>query len=283
MNRTAIRQSKEPRQVGPRSGLRRYLALYVALWKNSVVREMSFKTNFLLWIVVELLWFTLQLVFVAVLYQHTDSIATWSKWEVVMLMGTSHFIQQIFTALFLTNCAQLSEYIRTGKMDFMLLLPVNTRFLVSLRQVDLGGFVNAGSAIGVMFYAAHQMHLVPTGAQVVGFVLLSLASILIHYSLMLLLSSISFWTVRAQGIVWGYYNLFNIARLPDAAFHGFFKLFFTFAIPMLLVANVPVKLLVERLSSPWEMALLVLMGGLCLLVSEGGWRLALRHYTSASS
>src|SRR3970040_956225 len=99
--------------------VRRYLSLYAALWKNSVVREMSFKANFLLWIVVELLWFALQLVFIAVIYQHTERIGTWTKWEVVMLMGASHFIQQIFTAIFLSNCVQLSEYIRTGKLDFI--------------------------------------------------------------------------------------------------------------------------------------------------------------------
>jgi ABC-type uncharacterized transport system permease subunit len=64
--------------------------------------------------------------------------------------------------------------------------------------------------------------------------------IVIHYSLMFLLASISFWTVRAQGIVWGYYNLFNIARMPDEAFHGCFKALFTFCLPMLLVSNVPV-------------------------------------------
>ena len=40
--------------------LNRYLSLYAALWRNSVTREMSFKLNFLLWIVVELLWFALQ-------------------------------------------------------------------------------------------------------------------------------------------------------------------------------------------------------------------------------
>ena len=40
--------------------------------------------------------------------------------------------------IFLTNCTQLSELIRTGKLDFMLLLPVNTRFMISFRQVDLG-------------------------------------------------------------------------------------------------------------------------------------------------
>src|SRR2546427_3569222 len=129
------------------AGLRRYGRVYAALWKNSVIREMSFKSNFLLWIVVELLWFGLQLAFIAVIYQHTDHIGDWSKWQVVLLMGASHFIQQIFQAFFLTNCTQISEYVRTGKMDFMLLLPINTRFIVSLRQVDLGGVLNARSAL----------------------------------------------------------------------------------------------------------------------------------------
>lgn len=265
------------------TGWRRYLGIYLLLWRNSVVREMGFKVNFLLWIVVEALWFSLQLTFIAVLYRHTESIAGWSKWEVVFLMGASHFIQQIFGALFLTNCTQLSDFIRTGKLDFLLLLPVNTRFLLSMRQVDLGGFVNAASAAGVMAYACVQLHLTPTPGQLAGFLLLCGVGVTIHYSLLFMLTSVSFWTVRAQGIVWGYYNLFNIARLPDAAFRGFFRGFFTFVLPMLLVANVPAKLVMNKLAAPWEMALLVVMAAACLLLSEIVWRFALRHYTSASS
>lgn len=263
--------------------LKHYAKIYGALWRNSVVREMSFKTNFILWIFVELLWFALQLGFIAVVYSHTDHIADWTKWQVVFLMGASHFIQQIFQAFFLVNCTQLSELIRTGKLDFMLLLPVNTRFLISLRQVDLGGFVNASSAVAVMIYAGMKLQLVPSFAQIFGFLLLAVAGILIHYSLMFLLTTVSFWTVRAQGIVWGYYNLFNIARLPDSAFSGFFKVFFKFAIPMLLVANVPARLVTEKLNSPWEMGLVAAMAAICFVASETGWRFAMRHYTSASS
>jgi ABC-2 type transport system permease protein len=265
------------------SKLRRYLGIYGALWRNSVVREMGFKANFVLWIVVELLWFGLQLGFVAVIYQHTNHIGDWTKWQVVLLMGAAHFIQQIFQAFFLTNVTQISEYIRTGKLDFMLLLPVNTRFVVSLRQVDLGGFVNACSAVAVMVYALAQLDYVPSVAQVLGFLFLVGAGVLVHYSLMFLLACVSFWTVRAQGIVWGYYSLFNIARMPDAAFRGFFKVVFTFAVPMLLVANVPSKLLVAKLSSPLEMFWLLLMCAACWVVSEFGWRFSVRHYTSASS
>ncbi len=263
--------------------LRRYAAVYLALWKNSVTREMMFKTNFLLWIFVEVLWFGLQLSFIGVLYLHTDEIGTWTKWQVVLLIGASHFIQQIFQAFFLINCTNLSELVRSGKLDFLLLLPVNTRFIVSFRQVDLGAFVNAATAVAVMAYAGARLHLQPTLAQITGFVLLGLAGIAIHYSLMFLLASISFWTVRAQGIVWGYYNLFNIARMPDEAFQGLFKALFTFVVPMLLVSNVPVRVLADKLSNPSSLLLLLVMSGLCFVLSEWGWNASVRRYTSASS
>jgi ABC-2 type transport system permease protein len=266
------------------STLDRYLRVYAALWKNSVTRETMFQSNFLLWIVVEVLWFAMQLCFVGVLYLHTDHIGTWTKWQVVMLLGASHFIQQTFQAFFLVNCTNLSELVRTGKLDFLMLLPVNTRFVVSLRQVDLGAFVNAASGVAVMVYAARRLDLAPTAVQTFGFLGLCLAGILIHYSLMFLLATISFWTVRAQGIVWGYYSLFQVARLPDEAFpRGLFRAVFTFALPMLLVSNVPVRLLVDKLETGWPILLLLLMSGVCFAMSELGWRASIRHYTSASS
>lgn len=265
------------------SSIARHLKIYAALWKNSVTRETMFKGNFLLWILVEFLWFGLQLCFIGVLYLHTENIGSWTKWQVVMLVGASHFIQQMFQAFFLVNCTNLSELVRTGKLDFLMLLPVNTRFVVSLRQVDLGAFVNATSGAAVIAYAAHQLHFMPTIPHILGFLVLCIAGILIHYSLMFLLATISFWTVRAQGFVWGYYNLFNIARMPDEAFQGPFKAIFTFAIPMLLVSNVPARVLANKLDHPRSILLLLAMSLACFAVSEFGWRASLRRYTSASS
>jgi ABC-2 type transport system permease protein len=269
--------------------LTRYLSIYSALWKNSVTREMIFKSNFLLWIIVELLWFGLQLSFIGVLYLHTDHIGSWTKWQVVMLIGASSFIQQLYQAFFLINCTNLSELVRTGKLDFLLLLPVNTRFVVSLRQIDLGAFVNASFALATVAYAlhmaftTHEITALPTPLQLLGFFVLCIVGIVIHYSLMFLLATISFWTVRAQGIVWGYYNLFNIARMPDEAFRGAFKAIFTFAIPMLLVSNVPARVLVKPATSLKWSLLLLAMSVLCFAISEWGWRASLRRYTSASS
>src|SRR3954453_12797063 len=117
-------EKEEPRNVQDysnktASGFLRYVRIYSALWKNSVTRETMFKGNFILWIMVEMLWFGLQLTLISVLYLHTDNIGSWTKWQVVMLVGASHVIQQIFQAFFLINCVNLSELVRSGKLDFL--------------------------------------------------------------------------------------------------------------------------------------------------------------------
>ncbi len=263
---------------------RRYPALFAALWRNSITREMQFKTNFILWIIVEALWFALQLAFMSVVYGHTESIAGWNRWQVILLVGCSHFIQQVFTAFFLTNISDISEHIRTGRLDFMLLLPVNTRFLISFRKVDLGAFFNATSAIGVMVWALRNLGHTPGLLEIAGFLGLCLAGLIVHYSLMFLLSSAAFWIVRAQGVVWGYYNLFNIARIPEGAIpQGLFRRVFTLVLPMLLVSNVPSQTLLGTLRTPLHAALLVGLSLACFAASEWVWRLSLRRYSSASA
>ena len=282
-NWPVTRTDSEPSATRPVSRITRYGAIYAALWKTSVTREMSFKGNFILWILVELAWFGLQLAFVGVIFSQTRTVGTWTVWQVVLLTGTSNFIQEIYQAFFLVNCTNLSELVRTGKMDFLLLLPVNTRFIVSTRQVDLPSFANAAFAACVMTFAAHKLGLHPTAVQLLGFGALCVVGLLVHYSLMFMLASVSFWTVRAQGIVWGYYNLFNIARMPDEAFRGVFKAVFTFALPVLLVSNVPVRVLADKLTSAVALSALFGLGVVWALISEWFWRFSIRRYTSAST
>ncbi|MEP6672069.1 MAG: ABC-2 family transporter protein, partial [Chthoniobacter sp.] len=112
----------------------RYLEIYWLMIRNSLIREMNFKANFLLWMVVEFLWFLGQIVFLEVLYSHVDSIGGWSKWECVLLVGTHQITAQIFQAFFYVNLAELAELIRTGRLDLMLLLPVDAQFAVSTRR-----------------------------------------------------------------------------------------------------------------------------------------------------
>ena len=71
--RRSLQRSLGPKLPDAQSFLARYATIYAALWKTSVTREMSFKGNFILWIVVELAWFGLQLCFVGVLFSQTSN------------------------------------------------------------------------------------------------------------------------------------------------------------------------------------------------------------------
>jgi ABC-2 type transport system permease protein len=58
---------------------------------------------------------------------------------------------------------------------------------------------------------------------------------------------------------------------------------FTFALPVLLVSNVPVRVLADKVTSLESLLVLVGLGVVWALISEWFWRISVRRYTSASS
>ncbi len=265
--------------------MRRYLEIYSILLRNSLIREMSFKANFLLWIVVELLWFLGQIVFIEVLFQYVHAIGDWTKWQVVLLVGTHQLISQIFQAFFYVNVANIPELVRTGRMDFMLMLPVDTQFAVSTRQFGLDNVINGGVSLAIVGLALAKLGLHPSVAQGLLYAMALAFGVAVHYSILFALSTLSFWIVRAQGLIFGYYNLFSIARYPDVIFRGAFKFVFSWIVPIILVANVPARLLMGAFSGGITLPLLQLaLAALFVLASSRVlWKIALARYTSASS
>ena len=264
--------------------MRRYLQIYWMMMRNSLIREMSFKANFILWMFVELLWFLGQILFLEVLFSYVQTIAGWSKWEVVLLIGTHQVIGQIFQAFFYMNVANVPELVRTGKLDFMLLLPVDSQFAVSTRQFGLDSIVNAVLGVAIVVLSLAKLHVVPGPAQVLLYIVAVGLGVAIHYSIMFFLATMSFWIVRAQGLIYGYFSIFNIARYPQTIYHGLFKIVFSWVIPVIIVANVPARILARSFEEPAP--LLAQLAAAALIVVTGArffWRSALKRYSSASS
>ena len=93
--------------------------------------------------------------------------------------------------------------------------------------------------------------------------------VVIHYSIMLSLAAVSFWIVRAQGLVYGYFNFLQIARYPDVIFPRLFRFIFGWIVPVIIVANIPARLLIKPLGQPlWLVLHLVAAGSLALFLSS---------------
>src|SRR5881396_1122095 len=142
--------------------VRRYFEIYGIMLRNSLIRELSFKANFLLWMVVEVLWFCGQIVFFSIIFGNVDRIGDWTKWEVVLLVGTHQMIAQLFQAFFFVNVANIPELVRTGKLDSLLVLPIDSQFAVSTKQFALDSIVNAALGGVVVCISLSKLGVVPS-------------------------------------------------------------------------------------------------------------------------
>ena len=260
----------------------RALRVWLAQIRYSITRDLIFQNNFLLWVFVEILWMSMQFLFIEVIYSHLDSIAGWTKYQMLLLIGTHYLAMNLFQTLFMTNLTEIPELVRTGRMDFFLLQPLDTQFLLSTRKFDLSSLVNATIAAGLCIYAAYKLSLSPTITQVILWLLSIMAGISLHYSLLLGGVTLSFWITKTEGIIYGYYQIMTIGRIPRDAFRGMWKILFSFFIPVLLISNVPARAIMGYEGYTLYGALF-LTATAAFTISSLYFHFGLKNYRSASS
>src|SRR3954469_5596838 len=151
--------------------MRRYFEIYGIMLRNSLIREMSFKANFILWMVVEVLWFVGQIFFFGIIFGQVDKIGDWSKWEVVLLLGTHQVIAQLFQAFFFMNISNIPELVRTGKLDSLLVLPLDSQFAVSTKQFGLDSVINALVGAVVVCVSLSKLGVIPSPTVILLYVI----------------------------------------------------------------------------------------------------------------
>ena len=224
------------------------------------------------------------LVFFSIIFGSVDHIGDWTKWEVVLLIGTHQIISQLFQAFFFVNLANIPELVRLGKLDSVLVLPIDSQFAVSTKQFGLDSIVNALLGAAVVCVSLSKLGMVPNPLSILLYIVALGFGVAVHYSIMLGLAAVSFWIVRAQGLVYGYFNFLNIARYPDVIFPRLFRLIFGWVIPVVIIANIPARLLIKSLGQPFPLMLhLIIASTIVFWLARVFWRFALGHYSSASS
>lgn len=259
-----------------------YFKIWAASVRYSVVRTMMFRFDFILWSTVELMWMAVNVLLITVIYAHTDSIAGWSKYEMMLLVGTSMLIQRLLMGFFWSSLFEMGRNVRSGHFDFFLAQPGNIMFMATTRKIDLDGLANSIIAVAVVVYSAMQLQLTPAAGDIIMYGLLVLCGLIIHYSALLTLVSLSFWITNAQGLEGSYFTLFEFSRLPREAFKGITQLLFVWTLPVVIVSNIPARTLLEGLNPMlvlWMFGVTAVWFGLATFIFHRG----LRRYSSASS
>ncbi|MEM7473409.1 MAG: ABC-2 family transporter protein [Planctomycetota bacterium] len=301
MSQPEKKESHPSNESKPKSSHPNYWAVYGIFARNSLVRDMMFRTNFILESISSLAWSMMNIGFYWIIFEHANSIGSetgWGKYEFFVFMGTTWIINSIVQAFFMPNSEEFSELIRTGGLDFAMLKPIDTQFLISFRKVSWSSLSNIILGTFLLLFSLNQL---ATRAEnpwhfewsmLVLYPVYVLCGVAILYSLMICLAATSVWLGRNQTLYDFWFYITNFSRYPMEIYsRGWglpLMLIFTFVIPVLVVVNVPARLLAQPLTPradwEWPLAGFTLLATVAsILASRWVFRTALGAYRSASS
>ncbi|MGQ9505716.1 MAG: ABC transporter permease [Thermogutta sp.] len=273
----------------------RHFMIFATFARNSLIRDMTFRANFLIEFTSSLSWVFMNLGFYILIFHYTPSLGQdtgWGKYEFFVFVGTALLINSLAGALFMTNADNFGELIRRGGLDFILVKPIDTQFLASLQRVDWSSSGNLLVGLGLTFYSLHRLGEWPSFLSVALYVFYILCGVVILYSLMFLLAATSVWLGRNETLFDFWFYIVSFGRYPMEIYQGRFghpfRWFFTFIIPVLIAINVPARFLVAPLRpqslTDWSLPLFAILATVMAFATcRAVFQLALRSYRSASS
>lgn len=268
--------------VGGLGLLRRYARVYVASVRNCLVREMEFRGNFLFTTIASLSWATLSMVLSGLVFGNVREVAGWDLDRMFLLTGTYLLVWGLASSLFERNMAKLSDLVNRGELDFVLMKPMSSQFLVSTRYVDFTDLPGAFVGLGFVLVGLQRLGLRPGPLEVGLYLLLIVCALLSVYALWFMTVTFTLWTGRIQNIAFLFMPFVSLARVPSDVFRGLAWPLVTFALPIALIATLPSKALLGVLEpgmAPYQVGLTCAL----LWASHRFWNYSLTRYSSASS
>lgn len=266
------------------------------------MRDMTYRLNFLMEAISSLAWTMINLSLYLLIFSHVNQIGAhtgWGKWEFMVFLATTWIINSLIQSFFMPNCEEFAELIRTGRLDFALLKPIDTQLLVSVQRVEWSGLSNFIAGIVLLLVSVYQLANREVDPLIISplagllYPLFIFCGVVILYSLMISLSATSIWLGRNTSLHDFWFYITSFSRYPREIYNGGrfgtpVQFIFTFLIPVLVVVNVPAKLLSQSLRPTalgdyWLPGFTLIATVVSFALSRSVFQRALSSYRSASS
>lgn len=261
--------------------LTRYGKLAAIFTGASVSAQLEYRANFVTSVLSALLTAGGAIFGLLILTGDGQSVGGWSFREATVVVGLFTLVQGFIGGVLSPNLNKIAEAVRTGMMDFTLLKPIDTQFLVSSRNVNIFPLLNIGIGIAVIAWAVQGIPGVSPLGMVLGALLIA-AALLIVYSIWFLLTTTAFWFVKVENVTELFNGVFRAGQFPVVVFPGWIKFVFTFIVPIAFITTVPAEAITGRVS-PGSVLGAVVAALVLFAVARWMWSHAVGAYTSASS
>ena len=254
--------------------------VYKKFFETSLAEASSFRTSFVLIMLMDLLFYFTTLSSVSFIYDHVSTIGPWSKDQLMFFIAFMLTMDHIHMTIISENFWELSVKIRTGTLDFDILRPLSSIFSVFLRYVRTSSMFNTPFVWGMLIYFGSKLNLtigqwlIIPPLIILGFILFVMIEICISVAM--------FWTIEGWGINFLRMQFQQLARWPHFIYSYFPRKILTILIPVLLVGSGPVSFIYNF--NQYQLLLYMIVAIIVFsIITKYLWRFGLNRYDSPSS
>ena len=262
--------------------MRRYFSLLGLFVRTSLQIALEYRANFIVSAFQSSFWLAMGIISTLVFFRFTGTLGGWQFEQVLLVVGLYRIFEGIIDGVLRPNITRIVEHIQKGTMDFLLLKPIDSQFIASLREYNLRTIPDFVVGAGLIIYGLFALGRVPSLSEIGIFVLLMVCGSLMVYSIWMLLVTTAFWFVRVENITELFSTAYETARFPVTTYSPAIRAALTFVVPIAFLTTFPAAALLDLLEPRYLLSapfMAVALFTACRLF----WKLALRSYTSASS
>jgi ABC-2 type transport system permease protein len=260
--------------------MRRYLLLFASQLRASALVTLQYRAEFLFGLVLTAIWTASALTPLLVLYSNRPGFAGWSWSEALLVVGWFNLLKGVQSSLIAPSMQEAVERIRSGTLDFVLIKPADSQFLISTTRFEIKEISDIVVGLAILTYAIWHLPRLPSPASSALAALLLLCAAVILYGIWCMVMSLAFVFVKVDNLTYLFDSIFDAARWPAPIFRGALAFVFTFILPLTVMTTFPALALLARIS-PLQVGGAPLAAAVFFALSRLVWRQAVRHYSSA--
>ncbi len=262
--------------------LLRGVRLYSYLAGVSLKNRMAYRHDFIFGWIAGISSDLAGLLFIGVVFSNLPDVRGWTGWQVATIFALNSLCYGLASTLF-NGIWSISGRAYSGELNHFLVRPSNPLVTLVASRTAIHDSGKIVTSVAVFAVASHQAGVdwgVPLALLTAALVL---GGTIIWTSVMLVASSVGFWTITAgTGLVFSVTQMGDLARYPVTIYPFFIQALISWIVPFAFASFIPATIILGHGFPPWGWAL-PLMVVACPLIAYQVWLAGLRRYEGPGS
>ena len=258
------------------------LKLLATFFKVNVQMSLAYRADTVVNILLNLMWLGWELLGLSIIFSNTETLGGWGFGELIALLGVFRLVNTLMIALIWPNTEKFNQSIRDGSMDYTILQPVNSMFLVTFSRITVWRIWDLILAIVLIVIGINISGDITTPLNILTFILLTISGAIVIYSLWIVLIALTFWFTKFDNNVTILQALMDAGRYPVTVYPAWLRIIVTFIGPIAVATTVPLQALRGELDIQ-RVSIFFVIGIAAFWTASKVWKSGLKRYSGASS